>query len=195
MFKKHSVRGSSPGKILSLLVALIMAFGTSAGLAGGVYAEETDYEKLHIASVYGGRIDEEGEDAGGVGASHSFVEIYNPNDFDVELDGYTLFYQGFPTQFIHLRNGWDGFALPDETLPAKHSFLINCGENEDVSGQLILEQLTAAMSTATIRYGRMIRRKLIPLESIATISVCPAIFEVKNMTAMKAKSPLNMLTK
>ncbi|MCL1905000.1 MAG: metallophosphoesterase, partial [Methanomassiliicoccaceae archaeon] len=87
--------------------------------------------KLLIASVYAGNINEKGALATGVPVSHSFIEIYNPNDFDVCLDGYYVFYQGYCTQYAENRDGWAGLALDPIVLPAKTSYLINCGETAD----------------------------------------------------------------
>ncbi len=125
----------------SILEDKAIATPTNAEAAPEMFSAtpaEPDYAKLHIAMVYGNILDEEGEPADGVGGSHSFVEIYNPNDFPVELDEYYLFYQGFPTQFKELRNGWAGFDLPDDELAPHHSYLINCGENAEVTGALRL---------------------------------------------------------
>ena len=44
------------------------------------------------------------------------------------------------------------------------------------------------MSTHDIIYGRMRRLKLTPLDIMAIISELPAIFDVKNITAMKTNS-------
>jgi hypothetical protein len=97
-------------------------------------------DKLVVATVYGGAIDEKGSTATGVPVSHSFVEIYNPNSFPVALDGYSLFYQGYPTQNIDLRNGWARLDLdPAVTLPAKTSYLINCGATADGSTLVLSE--------------------------------------------------------
>ncbi|MCL1984809.1 MAG: metallophosphoesterase [Methanomassiliicoccaceae archaeon] len=87
--------------------------------------------KLLIASIYAGNINEKGALATGVPVSHSFIEIYNPNDFDVCLDGYYVFYQGYCTQYAENRDGWAGLALDPIVLQAKTSYLINCGETAD----------------------------------------------------------------
>jgi hypothetical protein len=52
-------------------------------------------------------------------------------------------------------------------------------------------KLATAMNVEPSIYGHMRRLKLTPPDSIATISVCEAIFEVINITAMKAKSDEN----
>ena len=112
--------------------------GTGWHNVGAIVFEGSEVEvpagaaKLHIAAVYGGNIDEKGARATDVPVSHSFVEIYNPNDFAVRLDGYSLFYQGYPTQQIGRREGWARLALnPVINLGAKCSYLINCGVTAD----------------------------------------------------------------
>lgn len=100
--------------------------------------------KLHIGMVFAGAVSEKGKAASGIPVSNSFVEIYNPNDFEVSLDGYTLHYQGFPTQAAAERpeTQWDSLAL-DKTkkIPARCSYLIDCGE-ADTTGSANAVTLT-----------------------------------------------------
>ena len=63
-------------------------------------------------------------------ASHSFIELYNPTELDVDLGGWSVQYCASPDA----RSGeafpeyWDMLALVG-TIPAKHSFLIRCKES------------------------------------------------------------------
>lgn len=115
-------------------VALAMLLSLLPLRAQNVKAEETSDEtpaKLLIAAVYGGGVSEKGKTAKKGSVSHSFIEIYNPNEEAVSLKGYTLHYQGYPTQQAERREGENWASLPlDEKveLPGFCSYLINAGE-------------------------------------------------------------------
>lgn len=107
----------------SLLVSCLFVVSAQAD-------EPTEPAKLHLAAVYGGAISEKGKTATNVPVSHSFVEIYNPNDEAVNLEGYSLHYQGYPTQYKDRRTGetWATLALDgNKTIPARCSYLVNAG--------------------------------------------------------------------
>ena len=61
--------------------------------------------------------------------THSFVEIYNPNDFTVTLtDTYSLQYKSMaPSGAEYVTPDWIKLNLEGE-IPAYHSFLVNLGE-------------------------------------------------------------------
>jgi hypothetical protein len=56
-------------------------------------------------------------------------------------------------------------------------------------------RLNAANINADTKYGYNSRLKLTPLESIATISVLDAIFDVKNITVINTNKGENKLAK
>ncbi len=113
------------GKVLSLLLVLCMTLSMLTGLTLPAKAAATD---LLIAMVYGGNVDEKGAAATKVGATASFIEIYNPTDRTISLDGYYLYYQGLDPQYAAARPAnWAKLQLsPTAAVPAKHSYLIVC---------------------------------------------------------------------
>ncbi|MCL2434381.1 MAG: hypothetical protein FWD16_07695, partial [Clostridia bacterium] len=120
-------------RAISTLLALTFMVASLCLLMSMADAAETP-AKLHIAFVYGGALDEKGAVTKEVPAKNSFVEIYNPNDFEVSLSGYYLHYQGYPTQLAANRTGtqWDALALnPAKSIPARCSYLIDCGNAAD----------------------------------------------------------------
>ncbi|MCL2089261.1 MAG: CotH kinase family protein [Oscillospiraceae bacterium] len=95
------------------------------------FPEKETPDDLVIAMAYSGAITELGVAADSP-VTHSFVEIYNPTDTTISLDGYYLHYQGFPVQQIERRTGtsWGSLKLDGtKSIPPKHSYLINCGVN------------------------------------------------------------------
>ncbi|MCL2141257.1 MAG: fibronectin type III domain-containing protein [Methanimicrococcus sp.] len=78
--------------------------------------------------------------------THSFVEIYNPNDFTVTLtDTYSLQYKSMaPSGAEYVTSDWIKLNLEGE-IPAYHSFLVNLGETGALpsgSGRLDLTDVT-----------------------------------------------------
>lgn len=55
--------------------------------------------------------------------------------------------------------------------------------------------VAAAIMAADTMYGRMSLRKLMPVDIIAIISLLPASFDVKKITAMNVNSGENWLAK
>ncbi|MCL1805356.1 MAG: InlB B-repeat-containing protein [Clostridiales bacterium] len=122
MVKKANV------KILSLLLALLMTTAMFTGILAAAAELESDFlsveqadesaAKLVVGFVYFGT------DASSSG-THSFVEIYNPNDFTVALtEFYSLQYKSMD---LVKTPDWLKLDLIGE-IPAKHSFLVNMGE-------------------------------------------------------------------
>lgn len=80
--------------------------------------------KLVIGMVYFGT------DSSSAG-THSFVEIYNPNEFSVSLsDTYSLQYKCMDPDKTP---GWEKLDLEGE-IPAHHSFLVNMGDESGSAG-------------------------------------------------------------
>lgn len=80
--------------------------------------------KLVIGMVYFGT------DSSSAG-THSFVEIYNPNEFSVSLsDTYSLQYKCMDSDKTP---GWEKLDLEGE-IPAHHSFLVNMGDESGSAG-------------------------------------------------------------
>ncbi|MCL2032100.1 MAG: bacterial Ig-like domain-containing protein [Methanomassiliicoccaceae archaeon] len=68
--------------------------------------------------------------------THSFVEIYNPNDFAVGLTGtYALHYKSMAgsSEMKYFTPDWIKLDLAGE-IPAEHSFLVNLGETGSLPG-------------------------------------------------------------
>lgn len=57
--------------------------------------------------------------------SHSFVELYNPTDEDIDLGGWSL-------QFADIRSGWLKLEL-EGTIPSKHSFLVRANATQTIA--------------------------------------------------------------
>ena len=76
-------------RILSAIMAVII--GLAAFIP--VFAEGEVTDHLVIAAFYAGAVDEEGNAASGVPVSHSFIEIYNPTNEEISLNGYSIQYQ------------------------------------------------------------------------------------------------------
>lgn len=126
-------------RILSAIMAVII--GLSAFIP--VFAEGEVTDHLVIAAFYAGAVDEEGNAASGVPVSHSFIEIYNPTNEEISLNGYSIQYQPYPTQFAEQRSGWEVFTFDSSAvIPAKCSYLIGCGTN-DTDGSVELTQFDA----------------------------------------------------
>lgn len=90
--------------------------------------EEVEKGHLIINQVYGGGMNDK------TPVSHSFVELYNPTDSAVDLDGYSLGY---------LSGGENGAAATEQklslsgTLPAYTSYLVRCEEQDASTPELI----------------------------------------------------------
>ena len=88
-------------------------------------------EKLLILQAYGSSSD-------AAGATHSFVELYNNTDTEIDLDGITLYYaagtNGNPN--LNIKDGeWKSISLSGKTIPSKKSFLI-LGSKQNSTGRL-----------------------------------------------------------
>lgn len=91
------------------------AFTGNAAVEG----ENTLYDGLIINQMYGG-----GTDSSVITpVSHSFIELYNYNNIDINLKGLYLWYRA-------KSGSWQSLELKG-IIPAKHSFLIRCGQHMD----------------------------------------------------------------
>lgn len=90
--------------------------------------EEEEKGHLIINQVYGGGMNDK------TPVSHSFIELYNPTDSAVDLDGYSLGY---------LSGGENGAAATEQRLslsgmlPAYTSYLVRCEEQDTSTPELI----------------------------------------------------------
>ena len=76
----------------------------------------TTYTGLIINSMYGG-----GDAIEGTPVSHSFIELYNFTNKEINLKGIYLWYRA-------LSGTWQSLAL-EGIVPARHSFLIRCSQH------------------------------------------------------------------
>ena len=83
-----------------------------------VEGENTLYDGLIINQMYGG-----GTGTEKTPVSHSFIELYNFRNNDVNLKGLYLWYRA-------KAGSWESLPLKG-IVPAKHSFLIRCGKHMD----------------------------------------------------------------
>lgn len=125
-------------KFLSSALAAVMVFSAVPAVAaategdtvgtpyttGGVY--DVQVEHVLINQVYGGSDN-------GV-ASHSFIELYNPCDVPVSLDGWQIQYRS-SVNGDHAQ--WEKLDLTG-TIPADGYYLIRCGEVAEPEGDYII---------------------------------------------------------
>ena len=74
------------------------------------------YDGLVVNQIYGG-----GTSSESTPVSHSFIELYNYRDEDINLKGLYLWYRA-------KAGGWQSLALKG-IVPSRHSFLIRCGQH------------------------------------------------------------------
>ncbi|MBR0316388.1 MAG: lamin tail domain-containing protein, partial [Synergistaceae bacterium] len=84
-------------------------------------ADEYNVETPHVIinQIFGGN--------GGY-LSHNFIELYNPTDDNINLNGWAVHYK--PSQSAKIESKWYKLELTGE-IPSKHSYLINCGEDSE----------------------------------------------------------------
>lgn len=96
---------------------------------GTPYNTEGQYDvtvdHVIINQVYGGSDDGD--------ASHSFIELYNPCDETVDLNGWELQYRS--SEDGDHSDSWQQLALTG-TIPAQGYYLIRCGATEDGAYQV-----------------------------------------------------------
>lgn len=97
--------------------------------------EELKNDHLLIHQVYGGGAND------GTPVSHSFIELYNPTDQEISLDGYTLGYlsggkNGGAAEEVQLR--LDG----SKSVPAHSSYLVRCEAQDTSTPDLIKLSIT-----------------------------------------------------
>lgn len=117
-------------RLLSGTLAAAMASTVLVGIpsqaaeeAGIPYDEQGNYNvqipHVMVNQVYGGSDDGY--------ASHSFIELYNPCDTAVDLNGWELQYQSSPDGE---EDGWQELTLTG-TIPAGGYYLVRCGVTTD----------------------------------------------------------------
>ena len=81
-----------------------------------VEGDNARFRGLIINQMYGG-----GTEVGDTPVSHSFIELYNLREEDLNLKGIYLWYRA-------KAGSWQSLAL-EGIIPARHSFLIRCGQH------------------------------------------------------------------
>lgn len=99
--------------------ACLLAGLPTAAFADGGYSVETPH--VIINQILGGK-DE-------VGISHSFIELYNPTDSEVDLSSYAIHYKSSAADTDY-GDKWYKFNLSG-VIPSKCSYLIRCQEHSD----------------------------------------------------------------
>ena len=89
-----------------------------------VEGENNYYDGLIINQIYGG-----GSAIVETPVSHSFIELYNLRNDAVNLKGLYLWYRA-------KTGSWRSLALKG-VIPAKHSFLIRCGQHNDYNAECV----------------------------------------------------------
>lgn len=87
-----------------------------------VEGDNTLFDGLIINQMYGG-----GTDIADQPVSHSFIELYNFRDLEVNLKGLYLWYRA-------KAGSWQSLEL-EGIIPPRHSFLIRCGKHRDFFAQ------------------------------------------------------------
>ncbi len=90
--------------------------------------------KLIILQAYGNAVVDEGmNDSSPAGASHSFIELYNISEEDINLEGISLYFaNGTRSIEVTEDKAWESIALTG-TIPAKGSFLVLGAKHTDLS--------------------------------------------------------------
>ena len=94
-----------------------------------VEGDNTLFDGLIINKMYGG-----GSAIVETPISHSFIELYNFRDEDVNLKGLYLFYRA-------KTGGWQSLAL-EGIVKSRHSFLIRCGQHNPFNSQCVRYNVT-----------------------------------------------------
>lgn len=117
------------GKRISVRVSSSVEAGSITSAATDAVVEvEVKNDHLIINQIYGGGAND------GTPVSHSFIELYNPTENEMDLTGYSLGY---------LSNGANGTSAEEVKLtlegriPAHHSYLIRCEAQDDSTPELI----------------------------------------------------------
>lgn len=124
----YTVTENEVGKTITVAVTSSIETGMLVSVAtAAVIKEELKNDHLIINQVYGGCAND------GTPVSHSFIELYNPTDAAISLNGYSIGY---------LSNGKSN--APQEVklelsgnVPAHTSYLIRCEAQDDSTPDLI----------------------------------------------------------
>lgn len=126
-------------KWMAGLLAVIL---TAASLPAGIVCAASP-DHIVINQIYGG---------GGKGDtpfSHSFIELYNPTGKEIDLSEYTITYSSNRenSKGKHAGSTWQSDGSVDVvelelngTLPAEHSYLILCAEEETEAAVVIFSE-------------------------------------------------------
>lgn len=123
---KRERRKWTAAALAAVMTVTLLPFSAAADpqaeKAGVPYSADGTYDvaipHIIVNQVYGGSDDG--------AASHSFVELYNPVDTEVDLTGWTLQYKSSPDGDSA---GWDSLELSG-TIQAGGYYLIRCGKTD-----------------------------------------------------------------
>lgn len=120
--KRKQRRITLLGLVLAMAVSIMpsVVYGSETGKNGVPYTPEGIYDvtipHVIVNQVYGGKNDGS--------ASHSFIELYNQTEQDVDLSGWKLAYRSSADG--DQADAWAYLELTG-TIPAKDYYLIRCG--------------------------------------------------------------------
>lgn len=128
-------------KIARTIASLSIAATMMTSLFSGVPVSATEknaQDKLIINQVYGGG------NKGNAPISHSFIEIYNPTNKDIDLLGYSIQYSSTDDTSKSKASQWELKELHG-VVPAHTSFLVR-GAEEDTTESSVKLSITDNMS-------------------------------------------------
>ena len=107
-------------KKIFLAAFVIFAFVCLSGLPPA-FADGYDVNDPHVIinQIFGGKGEAEH-------FSHSFIELYNPTDEEVDLSDYAVHYRS-SSEDTKYGDKWYSFGLSGK-IPSKSSYLIRCNE-------------------------------------------------------------------
>lgn len=125
IYKTYTVTEKELGKKITVAISSSIETGTLTSAATEAILEEIQKDHLIINQVFGGGAND------GASISHSFIELYNPTDAAVSLDGYKIGYfsgrtgaAGYTEEEVYLElNG-------QKEIPPHHSYLVRCEEQQ-----------------------------------------------------------------
>ncbi|MCL2229926.1 MAG: lamin tail domain-containing protein [Treponema sp.] len=108
---------------VTVMLAALLSAGCEIGPRNTGEDETSQYEgKLLILQAYGNGALTDGSPNG---VSHSFIELYNTTNQEINLDGISLFYaNGTRSTIVTEDEPWNRISLNGCNIPAKSSFLV-----------------------------------------------------------------------
>lgn len=124
-YQTYTLTEKELGKVITVVVSSSVETGTLTSAATEVILDEIQNDHLIINQVFGGGAND------GSSISHSFIELYNPTETAVSLEGYKIGYfsgragaAGYTEEEVYLAlNG-------QKEIPPHHSYLVRCEEQQ-----------------------------------------------------------------